>query len=210
MRLVSVVISTRSPMRDAQLDLRQHVVDLRAHRADLDLRIDQAGRPHHLLDDLRRRARSSYVPGVADTKIICGASRSHSSNRSGRLSSADGRRKPYSTSVSLRERSPLYIAPSCGIGLVALVDDQQRIRRQIVEQARRRLARRAAGQIARVVLDAVAVADLAHHLEVEARALLQPLRLDQLVLRATARSSRSCSSSRISSTASSSRSRGVT
>ena len=58
--------------------------------------------------------RASYGPGVAETKIICGASASHSSKRSGRLSSADGRRKPYSTSVSLRERSPLYMPPICG------------------------------------------------------------------------------------------------
>ena len=41
-------------------------------------------------------------------------SRSNSPNCSGRLSSADGRRNPYSTSVSLRERSPRYIAPICG------------------------------------------------------------------------------------------------
>jgi hypothetical protein len=37
---------------------------------------------------------------------------SNSSNFSGRLSSADGRRKPYSTSVVLRDRSPLYMPPS--------------------------------------------------------------------------------------------------
>ena len=36
--------------------------------------------------------------------------------------------------------------------------------------------------MARVVLDALAVADLGHHLQVEAGALFQPLRLDQLVL----------------------------
>jgi hypothetical protein len=34
--------------------------------------------------------------------------------RSGRLSSALGRRKPCSTSVCLRLRSPLYIPPICG------------------------------------------------------------------------------------------------
>ncbi len=61
------------------------------------------------------------------------------------------------------------------------VDHQQRVGRQVVEQARRRLARRAAGEVARIVLDALAVADLGHHLDVELGALLQPLRLDQLV-----------------------------
>ena len=36
----------------AHLDLRQHVVDLRAHRPQLDLRVDEPGRAHELLDDL--------------------------------------------------------------------------------------------------------------------------------------------------------------
>ena len=50
---------------------------------------------------------------------------------------------------------------------------------QVVEQRRRRLAGRAARQMARVVLDAVAVADLPDHLEVEHRPLMQTLRLEQ-------------------------------
>ena len=63
-----------------------------------------------------------------------------------------------------------------------LVDEHQRRRRQVVDERRRRLARLAARQVARVVLDALAVADLGHHLEVEARPLLDALRLDQLHL----------------------------
>jgi hypothetical protein len=47
-----------------------------------------------------------------ETKMTWRMRRSNSSNFSGRLSSADGRRKPYSTSVVLRERSPLYMALS--------------------------------------------------------------------------------------------------
>ena len=64
-------------------------------------------------------------------------------------------------------------------GLMALVDDDQRVLRQVVEQRRRRIAGLAAGQVPRVVLDAVAVADLVDHLEIEHRALVQPLRLEQ-------------------------------
>ena len=79
---------------DAQLDLRQQVVDLRRGRAHLERRIDQAGRPHQLLDHLPRVRFFSYSAGVAETKIVCGSSRSNSSKRSGRLSSADGSRKP--------------------------------------------------------------------------------------------------------------------
>src|SRR6185295_16159084 len=40
-----------------------------------------------------------------------------------------------------------------------------------------------AGEVARVVLDPVAVADLPQHLEVEQRALLEPLRLQEAVSR---------------------------
>ncbi|MNN37475.1 hypothetical protein D3C81_1514250 [compost metagenome] len=46
--------------------------------------------------------------------MVCGLAASHSSNFIGRLSSAEGRRKPYSTRVSLRERSPLNMAPTWG------------------------------------------------------------------------------------------------
>ncbi len=62
---------------------------------------------------------------------------------------------------------------------MALVDDHQRVLRQVVDQGRRRLARLAAREVARVVLDAFAETELDQHLEVEARALLDPLRLDQ-------------------------------
>ena len=66
---------------------------------------------------------------------------------------------------------------------------------KIVEQGRRRLAGRPAREVARVVLDPVAVADLAQHLEVETGALLEPLALEQLAARPRARRSRSLSSS---------------
>ncbi len=66
---------------------------------------------------------------------------------------------------------------------VALVDEDQRARRQIVDQRRRRLARAAPRQVPRVVLDALAEPDLGHHLEIETRPLLDALRLDQLHLR---------------------------
>jgi len=66
---------------------------------------------------------------------------------------------------------------------VALVDDHQRVRRQVLDEHRRRLARPPPGEVARVVLDAVAVPELAQHLEVEQRALLEPLGFQQPVAR---------------------------
>ena len=65
------------------------------------------------------------------------------SKLSGRLSSADGRRKPYATSTSLRDAIAVVHAADLRHGLVALVDDDQRVLGQVVEQRRRRLARRA-------------------------------------------------------------------
>ncbi len=62
---------------------------------------------------------------------------------------------------------------------MALVREHQRVVRHVFEQRRRRLARLAAGEIARVVLDAGAAAGRLHHLEVVDGALLQPLRLQE-------------------------------
>ena len=53
---------------------------------------------------------------------------------------------------------------------------------KVVEQGRRRLARRPAREVTRVVLDALAVAELGEHLEIEEGALRQPLRLEELLL----------------------------
>ena len=52
---------------------------------------------------------SSYAAGVADTYTVCPVVARNSSKVSGRLSKAEGSRKPYSTSVSLRDRSPWYM-----------------------------------------------------------------------------------------------------
>ncbi len=68
-------------------------------------------------------------------------------------------------------------------GHVRLVDDQQPVRREVVEQRPRPRARLAPGQVARVVLDAGAVAELAHHLEVEGGALAEPGALEGPALR---------------------------
>ena len=64
---------------------------------------------------------------------------------------------------------------------MGLVDDRQEVVGEVVEQTLRRLAGGAAGERTRVVLDAVAVAELAHHLDVVLRALADALRLDVLL-----------------------------
>ena len=56
----------------------------------------------------------SYWPGVADRYTVWPIRCRNSSQRSGRLSIADGNRKPWSTNVRLRDMSPSYIPPICG------------------------------------------------------------------------------------------------
>ena len=67
-------------------------------------------------------------------------------------------------------------------GDMALVDHEQEVVGEVVEQRERWLAVRATVDVHRVVLDAVAVPDLADHLEVVRRAHAQPLGLEQLAL----------------------------
>ena len=65
---------------------------------------------------------------------------------------------------------------------VALVDDDQVVVREVVQQRVRRVAGLPPVQVDRVVLDAGARADLAHHLHVVAGPHPQPLRLEHLAL----------------------------
>ena len=96
-----------------------------------------------------------------------------------------GDRKPNSTRVPLRDADHRGTCPAPeGRETCALVDHDQRVLRQVVDQRRRRAhPGRASGQVARVVLDAVAVTGLAEHLEVEHVRWFEPLGLEQLAAR---------------------------
>ena len=65
---------------------------------------------------------------------------------------------------------------------MGFIDDNQGIVGQVLEQRRRRLSRGAPRQVARVVLDAGAIAQLADHLDIVPGALLQALRFDQFII----------------------------
>ena len=99
---------------DAAADVLDEVVDLALGRPDADRRVDDAGRPDELLDDLLgalelvRAGRGAHEDDLVEVA-------SNSSNVSGRLSSADGRRKPKSTRISLRVRSFLYMPTTWGM-----------------------------------------------------------------------------------------------
>jgi len=64
---------------------------------------------------------------------------------------------------------------------VRFVDDEQIVLGEIIDQGRGALPRLAAAKVARIILDARAVTDLLHHLQVEAGTLLEPLGFEQFV-----------------------------
>ena len=66
---------------------------------------------------------------------------------------------------------------------MALVDDAEHVLRKVIDQGKRRLARFSTVQMARVVLDTVAKTHGLEHLEIIVGALLQTLRLEQLISR---------------------------
>ena len=125
----------------------------------------------------------SNGPGVAETNTSCLVIDMNSSNVWGRLSSALGSRKPYSTSVVLRERSPSYMAPIWGTVWCDSSMKHDEVVGEEVDQAVGPVAGLAAVQDPRVVLDPVAEAQLAQHLHVELGALAQPVALQRLALR---------------------------
>ena len=65
---------------------------------------------------------------------------------------------------------------------MAFVGEHERVVGQVLEQSRGRLAGPAAGEIARIVLDAGAGAGRLQHFEIEQGALLEPLRFQQAPL----------------------------
>ena len=166
---------------DASVDLADEIVDLPLDGAHKDLRVEQAGRPDDLLGDL---------PRVLALIVA----------RRGR--DIDGLMHPllkfleFQRTVIVRARQAeavldervlaRTVAAVHGAHLrqrdVALIDKEQKILRKIVQQRHRRAAGGAAADDARVVLDAGAVAELLHHLNVIVRALADALRLKELAL----------------------------
>src|SRR5580700_876529 len=66
--------------------------------------------------------------------------------------------------------------------LVRFVNNEQKIRWDVVEQRRRGLSRQASGHMARIIFDAVAIANRAHHFDVEESALRDALRFHDFSL----------------------------
>ena len=152
---------------DHGADLAEQVVDLVLRGTHLDLGVEQPGRADHLLHDLAR----------AQRELVGAGGRRHEEHLvdpllellEGQRAVVEGRRQPEAELDEglLARAVAVEHAADLGHGDVRLVDDAQEVAREVVEQGRRRLAGRAAGEVARVVLDALAVAELGQHLEVE-------------------------------------------
>ena len=65
---------------------------------------------------------------------------------------------------------------------MGFVDEEQVILRHVVQQRRRRLTWQAAAEVARIIFDAVAIADRAHHLHIEHSALHNALGFNEFAL----------------------------
>ncbi len=160
-------------------ELGEQVVDLVPGRAHGDPRIHEAGRPDHLLGERVGGELELVGPGGrGDVDRLTGAPR-ELVERERSVVERGGHPEPVLDERLLARAVAVVHAADLRHGDVALVDDDQRVLRQVVDQGRRGLARAVPGQVARVVLDAVAEAELAQHLHVEEGPLLEPLRLEQ-------------------------------
>ena len=167
---------------DPQVDLRQQVVDLGGRRPQLDLGVHQPRRAHHLLDHLAavlllvipRRGRNEHRLRRQGFPLL---------EAQGSVVQRRGQAKAVFHQGFLARAVALVHAADLRHRNMAFVDEQQAVLRQVFEQGRRRFARRSAGQVARIVLDAAAIAQLHHHLDVVVHPLLETLHLHQLVQR---------------------------
>ena len=160
--------------------LSQQVVHLPSRRTHEHLRIEQPRGPDDLFDDLAAGLLQLPVPWggahvdhladplepllEAQRAVVQGARQPEAVLDQGLLARA----VPAEHRAKLRHR------------LVRLVDHREEALGEVVEQRGRRLAGGAAGEVPRVVLDAVAEPHLLQHLQVVERPLAQALRLEQL------------------------------
>ncbi len=162
-------------------DLGEQIVHLGADRPHFHLGVKQTGGAHHLLHHI--------AAGFVQLVGARGRRDEHRLRHQGlelvelERPVVQRRRQPEAVLHQGLLAGPVPFEHGADLrnGNVGFVDDQQTVPRQIVEQGGRRLPRRAAGEVAAVVLDAGAVAQLLHHLHVELGALADALLLHQLV-----------------------------
>ena len=187
MRLVSVVTSTRSLRAARMADFFEQIVHLALHRAHFDFRIDEARGPNHLLDNHAAGFRQFVGAGSGgNVDHLIGAMLEFLEIQRAIIEGRGHAETVIHERLFARAVAMIHAA-DLRDGLVRFVHEQQIIRRNVIEQRGRRFARQAAGKMPRIIFDAVAVADGAHHFDIEVRALHDALRFDDFSLAARAR-----------------------
>ncbi len=164
---------------DPQGDLAEQVVHLSRRGTYLEHRVHQPSRPHHLLHDLPRalalvfRRRSRHEHRLAH-HVLEFLELERAVVECGRQA------EPVGDEVLLARAVTTIHSAELADRDVRLVDEHEGVRRQVVDQRRRRLAFFSSGQVPRIIFDPLAEAELVEHFEVEARALLDPLGLEEL------------------------------
>ena len=165
---------------DTLLDLIEQIVDLALGGLDDDLGVHQPGGADDLFDDLagvlqlptaRRRRQQDRLVGSLEPFVEPEGPIVH------------GREEPESMLDEnlLATSVALVLAVKLWDGHMALVENHEEVVREVVHQGVRRLSRLPPVQVSRVILDAVAVTELPHHLEVVCGTHAKPLSLQQLV-----------------------------
>src|SRR3989304_145516 len=72
--------------------------------------------------------------------------------------------------------------PELGDGDMAFINDEEKVLRKIIKEGRGRFSGHPPAQVPRVVFYPMAVSDLLDHFQIKISPLLNPLRLNQLVL----------------------------
>jgi len=159
------------------------VLHLFLDRLDLDRRVDQAGGADDLFAE--HAAGLLHLPPARRRGDADGLGTHRIPFVEAQRAVVDRRRQ--AESIFGQRDLTLVIAPRHAVDLadrlMALIDEQQGVFRQIFEQGRRRFARQATGEEAGVILDPRATAGGGDHLQVEIGPLFQPLVLQQLALR---------------------------
>ena len=153
------------------------------HRANLHFRVHQTRGPDHLLHHHPGRLRQLIRPrcGRNVDRLMDAILELLEFQRT----VVHGRGQPESVvhqvllAAAVAEPHAMHLRNRC----VALVDKQQKIAGKVVQQRRRSLARQPAGKVPGIVFDSVAVAHGLDHFQIEARALMNSLRLHHAPLR---------------------------
>ena len=159
-------------------DLLHQVVHLVLGGPDLDGRVQQAGGPDDLLDheafgllQLVVGGRGAHVYGLTGDGLKLVEGERTVVRRRGQAESVFHERR-LAGMVAAEHRADLRQ------GDMALVDEADKVVREIVDQGERALARLAAVEIAGIILHARAVAHLLDHLDIVLHPLLEALRLE--------------------------------